>query len=1113
MFITDNLRIVRAKWQYLRNERQAAEGAGTHTTGALENEIDLAQRLLQRLSWCELGELGFILFLVICLPLNWLPWLLAVGVSIVVLVSAKDTKKFAPFLPKLDAKVNPNPLNSLYIPRAAPDLSQCQALAAWPAAMRDALIAAIRTQHLEQAQELCAAYLAYKEAESAGAFTSSQAAHSTPVYALISTKAQHQTKLLPPEVQQAYFREHAMRALRLKLNGLNVGIVPDDCGRTLMYAGMPLPSSLLLQYLPEAKPEQDPPLFLGFGSRWTSEHQRRASILLRDGRTTTQDKATKGMNLMHKCLGSAGFKPIVLPSAPAGLHCLITGTTDSGKTSMLMMLASQSILQHRPTIVIDPKGDKTLKKALVAALESAGRDPLTELKCCDLACEPAPQRESRRYEELMACYYQESKPRHPKDLQHQAQELSRDEALMQLTNVGFNPLGDMGDDVHNMAECLCAELAQGGQAKSFTSASVSAMKCAIYCSLILTGKVTITTIGEYYDQFESIELAIRTALNATVEHINTPEVSLYYNRLHGLARANVPPEQQAVLGNAFVVRRLFGDSLQGEVTVRKLQDAVAELTNAGLLTESALPDELEDEEAAPATAKKGQFRAPTLTQLKEFYRWLQAKHYHIAFKAALTSLFRTLSKDRSFISKMTEDGCNLISFFDNDVLIELICNGNGQNVTIGEVLDQGQVLYLNLNDFRASRRAHLIGTLILEAIAQCAGKRLEQLKKRRNPSEESKLAMADVYIDEAHNLASETMHTLLSQGRAAKFHITLLTQGVDDFYRNDSKASYQQIIGNCNLHIALRSLDAVTADEFARASGAIDQIERCSTLGGFESAAGTEMTSGRTVSTQTIQLCESRQIMLLPDFEFMAKFPDGHIYKGLIPRLEPSSLPRCVTNLNQHQALPDAEPQAQPITEPDVLPESKPNTVAPALPLEAQRQAVRRSAQELVPPPKPEPSVPRRIFLPVLGLFIISWLWTGLVGADHDCLMKPLIELSYYMWDFDDALPVLEVKKLMTTENAVIQIALSAVFGLGLGGLMGYRRGLLSQWHHTTMTAIETFMSSRGMRKALFIVAAIAFILGGIANMLLMVCCPCIALGCAAIAYSVAFRFAASSRY
>ena len=136
-------------------------------------------------------------------------------------------------------------------------------------------------------------------------------------------------------------------------------------------------------------------------------------------------------------------------------------------------------------------------------------------------------------------------------------------------------------------------------------------------------------------------------------------------------------------------------------------------------------------------------------------------------------------------------------------------------------------------------------------------------------------------------MSSDTLLDLLNKTRAAKFHLTLLAQSVEDFYREGSRASCEHLIANCNVRIALRSMDRATSEQMTRLLGTIDQPTRSANLGGFESSSGTDLSASHSLSSQP--LFEPSNLALLPNFEFIALLPSGTLYKGLIPRLVPSS--------------------------------------------------------------------------------------------------------------------------------------------------------------------------------------------------------------------------------
>ena len=84
-------------------------------------------------------------------------------------------------------------------------------------------------------------------------------------------------------------------------------------------------------------------------------------------------------------------------------------------------------------------------------------------------------------------------------------------------------------------------------------------------------------------------------------------------------------------------------------------------------------------------------------------------------------------------------------------------------------------------------------------------------------------------------------------------------------------------------------MDRATSEQMTRLLGTIDQPTRSANLGGFESSNGTDLSASHSLSSQSVPLFEPSNLALLPNFEFIALLPSGTLYKGLIPRLVPSS--------------------------------------------------------------------------------------------------------------------------------------------------------------------------------------------------------------------------------
>lgn len=70
----------------------------------------------------------------------------------------------------------------------------------------------------------------------------------------------------------------------------------------------------------------------------------------------------------------APMKPLYIPERWLDGHVLITGTTGSGKTTMMNLLNAQIIYSGQALFVVDPKSDPGLKNGLISALRAMGQE-------------------------------------------------------------------------------------------------------------------------------------------------------------------------------------------------------------------------------------------------------------------------------------------------------------------------------------------------------------------------------------------------------------------------------------------------------------------------------------------------------------------------------------------------------------------------------------------------------------------------------------------------------------------------------------------------------------------------------------------------------------------
>ena len=101
-------------------------------------------------------------------------------------------------------------------------------------------------------------------------------------------------------------------------------------------------------------------VFLGRAFRWQAGHtQVLETALAMDGALPIAEDSRGGHPALH-AVGQTHEHPLVVPWSELVGHMLVTGTTRSGKTRLLEVLASEAIRGAGAVVVMDPKGDRAL---------------------------------------------------------------------------------------------------------------------------------------------------------------------------------------------------------------------------------------------------------------------------------------------------------------------------------------------------------------------------------------------------------------------------------------------------------------------------------------------------------------------------------------------------------------------------------------------------------------------------------------------------------------------------------------------------------------------------------------------------------------------------------
>ena len=134
-------------------------------------------------------------------------------------------------------------------------------------------------------------------------------------------------------------------------------------------------SGRLPRALQRLLPLKDKGILLGRGFQWTPQHTQELETFMRDGARPlpTGADARGGYPALH-AVGMAQERPLVLPFSELVGHVLIGGTTRSGKTRLLEVIACEAIQAPGTVVVIDPKGDVELLVRAAAQARHMGRE-------------------------------------------------------------------------------------------------------------------------------------------------------------------------------------------------------------------------------------------------------------------------------------------------------------------------------------------------------------------------------------------------------------------------------------------------------------------------------------------------------------------------------------------------------------------------------------------------------------------------------------------------------------------------------------------------------------------------------------------------------------------
>lgn len=294
------------------------------------------------------------------------------------------------------------------------------------------------------------------------------------------------------------------------------------------------------------------------------------------------------------------------------------------------------------------------------------------------------------------------------------------------------------------------------------------------------------------------------------------------------------------------------------------------------------------------TTKRNTKKAPTLTASKKRVMCAQAENevlqafYDWLGKSGLCDdlvdcqiVFMVTALPVEYYRKVTNSVVPYLGSLTGGLLRGLLSGSrNGQALpSLRDLIEGNKIFVADIHCLKDATTGQNLGKMLLSDLAFVAGD---------INATGAQLKRISVFIDEASELADEALVQLLNKSRSAGFSITIATQSIADLsQRSGSKDAAHQIVANCNNLIAMRVNDPETAAIVSSVLPHTSVAQRSASVQ-YASDVFCGLTSiGHGLSMQDASLFPPDVLMMLPDFEYVARFSDGSCYKGFIPRLAP----------------------------------------------------------------------------------------------------------------------------------------------------------------------------------------------------------------------------------
>lgn len=567
------------------------------------------------------------------------------------------------------------------------------------------------------------------------------------------------------------------------------------------------------------------PVYLGAGYEFKPKHLRELHSLLDHGLSGSTGPNQGSFQIQN--LGRS--RDVFTHVKDLEGHTLIFGTPGSGKTRFFDLLITQAIFRDDVVIVIDPKGDIDLKEKAHKAAQSMGK----------------------RFEVL-------------------------DTYTLENNTSAFNLLGSSSKPTE-IADRLTSLLDSKSDFSNYASEAI----CAAVISLhYLRKPVTIAAIKnamslKFYFQGLIARLISYAFENSSKEALEQLAAFFIKNRI---PFSDFPKLEKymTLSGNSSSSASTAADSSDKADSSDRAEDTDDDEESSGKTSRKGKKTTAKRTSAASSDPYSGTLKtkARNLYQIYELIR--SQNRDSTPAEEEFEHLYSMCCKDETYFIKVSSSVNPIMSTLSLSSLSTYFSRESGA-ISIRDIYMSNAVLYVSLNSLKNSLLCSYVGRLILSDLCSFCGDIYAANHHGPNIS---------VFVDEAAEVCNEYLVQLLNKGRGAKASVTLATQTLSDFKKKfGSDYAATQFIGNCNNMIALRIKDADTAKAFTSTLPKTSVYRRSKAVASRYDVytRGVSESCNYGVSAGEEPLFPDSALMMLPNFEYVAKLNDGRFIKGVIP--------------------------------------------------------------------------------------------------------------------------------------------------------------------------------------------------------------------------------------